>query len=577
MSPLIEIAISLVLIYLLMAILVSGFGELWSTLTHKRPRMLKEAMDRFLVGDLTQGHKNIIFEGLRKDAIALQPIKDSFTDKLMETLTRGKLKSPNFPSWIDPGTFSQSLVGFVMKFDAEEFEAMQEGQTYNPAPRTGGPIAGDRSLDLFMEQLDEVEGAFRNTLETGQELPPVFNLLDSLTAVSENLDELETNLSDWFNQYTSTMGTDYKKDMRWPLFFSAAVLTMVMNVDTINLVKELWHDDNLRESVVAQADGLDFDQFSQTYLDSSNTDPNKHEKLGNIFVDLNSASEEIEALGLPIGWDGAEDFGINPFKDTMEYVFESRGEDLFKELEEQAVSSLASNLVTKIIESEDSTISISFERANNTGVTSVNNTINTPSEIPTDDAVAYFKDNYQGTIDEQARRFLSDPSLISDTINIVPEHVDSLIQPFVSGPELAVPEPVEANQDSLGTEKRRLVYALIENKHVPEPILLETPEGYAFNRFLTQKEKDAHALSVEVSIQPPENGEIRVYNYRDVNPFGWLLFWEVFTRNLSTITGSQLMGWFITAFAASLGAPFWFDLLKKLLNIRSGTKTKEEE
>lgn len=40
----------------------------------------------------------------------------------------------------------------------------------------------------------------------------------------------------------------------------------------------------------------------------------------------------------------------------------------------------------------------------------------------------------------------------------------------------------------------------------------------------------------------------------------------------------NLMGWLVTALAISLGAPFWFDLLKKLVNLRnSGTPPKEEE
>ena len=38
----------------------------------------------------------------------------------------------------------------------------------------------------------------------------------------------------------------------------------------------------------------------------------------------------------------------------------------------------------------------------------------------------------------------------------------------------------------------------------------------------------------------------------------------------------KVLGWIVTALAVSLGAPFWFDLLKRLVNIRgSGGKTKD--
>lgn len=44
----------------------------------------------------------------------------------------------------------------------------------------------------------------------------------------------------------------------------------------------------------------------------------------------------------------------------------------------------------------------------------------------------------------------------------------------------------------------------------------------------------------------------------------WVLRW-----------GSRLLGWLLTALALSLGAPFWFDLLGKLVNVRSGMRRPE--
>ncbi|NJL75129.1 MAG: hypothetical protein HC892_08950 [Saprospiraceae bacterium] len=36
----------------------------------------------------------------------------------------------------------------------------------------------------------------------------------------------------------------------------------------------------------------------------------------------------------------------------------------------------------------------------------------------------------------------------------------------------------------------------------------------------------------------------------------------------------KVLGWIVTAFSVTLGAPFWFDLLKKLVNIRNtGTRS----
>lgn len=41
--------------------------------------------------------------------------------------------------------------------------------------------------------------------------------------------------------------------------------------------------------------------------------------------------------------------------------------------------------------------------------------------------------------------------------------------------------------------------------------------------------------------------------------------------------GQSFLGWVVTAFAITLGAPFWFDLLKKVMNIRAAAKKPDEK
>jgi hypothetical protein len=45
---------------------------------------------------------------------------------------------------------------------------------------------------------------------------------------------------------------------------------------------------------------------------------------------------------------------------------------------------------------------------------------------------------------------------------------------------------------------------------------------------------------------------------------------------LNAVRG-HLLGWVLTAFAATLGAPFWFDLLNRFINIRAAGKAPEEK
>lgn len=52
------------------------------------------------------------------------------------------------------------------------------------------------------------------------------------------------------------------------------------------------------------------------------------------------------------------------------------------------------------------------------------------------------------------------------------------------------------------------------------------------------------------------------------------LGWDNGVVNMSPLDWlTKLLGWVVTALAVSLGAPFWFDLLKKIVNIRQSAKS----
>lgn len=116
---------------------------------------------------------------------------------------------------------------------------------------------------------------------------------------------------------------------------------------------------------------------------------------------------------------------------------------------------------------------------------------------------------------------------------------------------LAIYERLESDPESL-----QQVVELAENylaKNEPEQIIRSTPT-------FDQQMDEIRALI---------NNEIE----QAKSPLG--LGWEglSFLSFTPTQWGIKILGWLVTALAISLGAPFWFDLLKKLVNIRgSGNK-----
>ena len=55
----------------------------------------------------------------------------------------------------------------------------------------------------------------------------------------------------------------------------------------------------------------------------------------------------------------------------------------------------------------------------------------------------------------------------------------------------------------------------------------------------------------------------------------WLGCWKY---NLTGAGGLTIFGWLLTAFAVCLGAPFWFDMLNRLVNLRgTGANPAEKD
>jgi hypothetical protein len=59
-------------------------------------------------------------------------------------------------------------------------------------------------------------------------------------------------------------------------------------------------------------------------------------------------------------------------------------------------------------------------------------------------------------------------------------------------------------------------------------------------------------------------------------PIGWSNAWQRPGVSGTWAVVGPILGWLVTAFAATLGAPFWFDLLNKIMVIRSTVKPHEK-
>jgi len=90
--------------------------------------------------------------------------------------------------------------------------------------------------------------------------------------------------------------------------------------------------------------------------------------------------------------------------------------------------------------------------------------------------------------------------------------------------------------------------------------------------------RNAVVEQAKVDSQKANAGVISPFSNEDKQLLGQMLGWQNVhpTKDLMEWF-LRIFGWTLTAFAVSLGAPFWFDILNKVMNLRSAGKSPTEK
>jgi hypothetical protein len=124
----------------------------------------------------------------------------------------------------------------------------------------------------------------------------------------------------------------------------------------------------------------------------------------------------------------------------------------------------------------------------------------------------------------------------------------------------------------------------LENQEAARKVLEIGKTDTATSDTASAAEKDTLMQMIERSNRLLKSADALVNNeIKDANyllGLGWTGKDEANKNKLCIICNLRwysLLGWLITALAISLGAPFWFDLLNKLMKLRSSVATGTDE
>lgn len=265
--PALDVAIGLILVYGLLALIVSGLNEAIARAVSLRARFLEEGIRNLLNDPSGQGLaagvlQHPLVRGLQRNGAEADP------------------ESAKLPSYIPSRTFAAAL------FD------------------TIAPPEESESRDLVQ--------AAKNSVSKVENEAVRRTLLTLLGNARQDLDGFRKGVEDWYDASMDRVSGWYKRRVQTILLVLSLLVALGLNADSFQVANTLWNNDAVRHAVVAEADQISRREPAQGTI---------KERLERTAQDV----EKLESLKLPIGWSGGDTDPRRPPDDVLAWLMKFIG------------------------------------------------------------------------------------------------------------------------------------------------------------------------------------------------------------------------------------------------------------
>ncbi len=199
-GPIVDVAIGLILVFLLMGLIVSAFQEMLSTWMKKRGALLRQSIADLL----SDGNSS----------------SELFRKVYGHGLVQGAAAS-EMPSYVPSRNFTLALI-----------DTITEG--------SNAPVFGE--IERRIAGLPD--GCFKQTLR-------VF-----VRHAAGDLDTLKADLAQWYDDAMDRLSGKYKRYSQLVAIVSGLVIAVALNVDSIRIANALWQSESLRQQTVTAAEAF---------------------------------------------------------------------------------------------------------------------------------------------------------------------------------------------------------------------------------------------------------------------------------------------------------------------------------
>jgi hypothetical protein len=581
-----NVVTGLVFIYLLYSLLVTISVEFFSNKLGLRPRLLRFAVERMLNDGYYEKMKKSWFNRVRlylrnweKNRILLKKQKEveALTDDKAKArqeailkkweekgvpdkeLTRG-IKAIvaliTFCEWLYVGwaawlrrlllfesaAFKKSFAGKFYEYPSIKYltksEASYKRMFSNTKPSYfSGENFGDTVTNMLKEKgvgaTDAEKVDFCLTFNPYDIQPLTLKQIRNLWKdAGHDVTTFKAKLKQWFDETMDRTNGWYKQKMQLVSLVVGFIVTVAFNVDTIKITHLLAKDKDARDQLVEMSVRMVNDTTYRHYTNRDAVDSVREQHVDSVYKQIqHDVSAANTVLGL--GWD------LGNLQQKKKVSVDSTDTDLFKALKAARQSSHYFDSITTEI------------------VTRLEG-----------------RQQYRDSIIHIARMLIADSLLIHEDLALI-----TLTQKQAPcKTKLTVLLDSATITDSLHCTRNKINKLLIDIKLTTLWIRRDSLSLQTYHASTIALLENVNTLLHEnfvsiVSIKEDTEGRKVSLNIEGMVPWS---FWAKAGYWLGRVM-HNFWGLFITAVALSFGAPFWFDMLKKIVSLRTAGVKPEEK
>jgi hypothetical protein len=249
-NPALDVAIALMLMYLMLSLLCTVVNEFIATKLKLRAKSLASAIERmiddpplreaFYKHGLIASAQRAASVGTQSAVNGLQNAWAAAAPAIASRVRNMLNRTPSGPPPAPPAPRSAPAASPASSKDHSTYlSGRSVALALIASLDTSKPLPGMADIENKVKLLPS--GNIRDAL------------LSSLTEAQQDIDKLRTSIATWFDDSMARLSGAYKRQLKWISMLIGIVVAVVFNADTFNVATTLWTDQARRESVVAMA------------------------------------------------------------------------------------------------------------------------------------------------------------------------------------------------------------------------------------------------------------------------------------------------------------------------------------